>query len=170
MSIYAQRPLICRVDEMYEHYYKDSPWPEMSSVSWITCYVNVLKNEKGTNAITIYYWQVQQATGLQKAHQEPVKSKAKKKPNLLNQRMKMIKSWLGDQGGVYTTYHGLRCWTWYHMSFKVSVDTIEKIHNRPKFGMKALGNDIAQTDIKRLEDDSIGAEALKATVAGSALE
>lgn len=55
-------------------------------------------------------------------------------------------------------------------SFKVFSDTIEKIHNRPKFKYEGIGgNDIAQIDIKRLKDVSIGAEALKATVAGSAL-
>ena len=45
-SIYAQRPLICRVDEMYEHYYKDSMTrDEFYELNYMLC--NVLKNEKG---------------------------------------------------------------------------------------------------------------------------
>lgn len=45
-SIYAQRPLICRVDEMYEHYYKDfMTRDEFYELNYMLC--NVLKNEKG---------------------------------------------------------------------------------------------------------------------------
>ena len=45
-SIYDSRPLICRVDEMYEHYYKDSMTrDEFYELNHMLC--NVLKNEKG---------------------------------------------------------------------------------------------------------------------------
>lgn len=44
-SIYDQRPLICRVDEMYEHYYKDSmSLFDFYSLNYESC--KILKCEK----------------------------------------------------------------------------------------------------------------------------
>lgn len=55
-------------------------------------------------------------------------------------------------------------------SFNDFSDTIEKIQQRPKFKYEGIkGNDIAEVEIAKLKNVSIGAEALKGMLASSAL-